>query len=91
MVIALKGSRRLRAARRAFSAGVRGLTSGPERKRANQLMTGMGVQSGEDGHRPGSGLGWAGDCGGGDWELWDAGQGAAGRAAGEGWSCGLGA
>ena len=43
MVMALKGSTTLRAARRAFSKGVSGFTSGPLRKRSNQLITGIGV------------------------------------------------
>src|SRR5579863_6933524 len=40
MVIRLKGSMRLRTARRAFWRGVSGLTSGPVRKRAYQLTMG---------------------------------------------------
>ncbi len=40
MVMALNGSARLRTASQAFSLGVRGLTSGPVRKRANQFLAG---------------------------------------------------
>ena len=62
MVMALKGSRRLRTERRAFSFAVRGLTSGPLRKRANQLTGLAGVQGGEVDGAPeaGGAAAWAG-------------------------------
>src|ERR1700722_13809511 len=46
MVTALKGSRMFLAARRAFSLGVSGLTSGPLMNRWKKLMRGGGGQGG---------------------------------------------
>jgi hypothetical protein len=63
-VTALNGSSTLRTARSAFSLGVSGLTWGPLRNRANQLIDGGGGQGGSSGAAaggllsPGVPVGW---------------------------------